>query len=118
LPTGQIVRSRDTRDGKRIEIRGRYVVAVNESNAHLAAGLAGLGVIQTFAFMAQPHIARGELVPVLADWESERQPVYVVYPASRHLSARLRAFVEWTAGIFASAGLQGPAKRPARTSRK
>lgn len=89
------------RNGERIEIQGPYVVAVNESNAHLAVGLAGLGVIQAFVFMAQQHIANGELVPVLQDWVSEPCPFYVVYPPNRHLSAKLRVFVDWVAELFA-----------------
>jgi LysR family transcriptional regulator, regulator for bpeEF and oprC len=42
--------------GKEIDIQHRYHVSVNESNALLAAALAGLGIIQTFRFMAQPHL--------------------------------------------------------------
>lgn len=88
------------RDGEQIEVAGRYVVGVNESNAHLAAGLAGLGLLQTLAFMAGPHIERGELVPVLTDWRRSPNPLYVVYPPNRHLSAKVRVFVDWVAELF------------------
>ncbi|MET0936027.1 MAG: LysR family transcriptional regulator [Luteibacter sp.] len=77
---------------------GRDVAAaveVNESNAHVAAALAGLGVVQTLAFTATPAIARGELVPLLADWLPPPLPVYLVYPPERRHNARLRAFVDW-----------------------
>lgn len=57
-------------DQKRsIELEARHVVGVNESNAHFAAGLAGLGVIQTFTFIAEPAGARGELVPILTRFQ-------------------------------------------------
>ena len=49
------------KDGERLEIHGRYIVSVNDSNAYLAAGLAGLGIIQGPTFMVQRHVARGEL---------------------------------------------------------
>ncbi len=88
--------------GEDIEVEGRYVLAVNESNAHLAAGLAGLGVVQTFTFMAQPHIDSGELKVVLADWAQPQHPLYVVYPPNRHLSAKVRVFVDWVAELFKS----------------
>jgi LysR family transcriptional regulator for bpeEF and oprC len=47
-----------------------------------------------------PLIARGELVQVLPDWTCHTIPLYVVYPPNRHLSAKVRAFVEWVAELF------------------
>jgi DNA-binding transcriptional LysR family regulator len=90
------------RNGERIEIKGRYAVAVNESNAYLASALAGLGVAQVPGFMAYPHLQSGELIPVLSDWQSDSVPLYVVYPPNRHLSAKLRVFVDWVADLFAN----------------
>jgi LysR family transcriptional regulator for bpeEF and oprC len=89
------------KDGQRLEISGRYKLSVNESNAMIAAVLAGLGVGQIAAFTALPLIARGELVQVLPDWTCDTIPLYVVYPPNRHLSAKVRAFVEWAAELFA-----------------
>ncbi|NRF72208.1 LysR family transcriptional regulator [Aquincola sp. S2] len=95
------------RDGERIEINGHAVIAVNESTAHLTALLTGLGVAQTFAFMAQPHVESGALVEILAGWEPPPMPVSVAYPSSRHVSAKLRAFVDWTVEVFAPYGPAG-----------
>lgn len=89
------------KDGERIELAGRYKVSVNESNANLAAVLAGLGLSQAVRFAVTPYLATGELVQVLGDWTHPPIPIYVVYPPNRHLSARVRAFVEWTAELFA-----------------
>jgi DNA-binding transcriptional LysR family regulator len=89
-----------TRDGERIELQGRYRVAVNDSNAYLAAGLAGHGIMQTPAFMVEEPFARGELVPVLQEWTSDAMPIYIVYPPNRHLSAKVRVFVDWVAELF------------------
>jgi len=88
------------RGDERIVVRGRYVVSVNDSNAHLAAALAGLGVIQTMTFMAQPHIDSGALVPILQDWTTEPNVVSVVYMPNRHLSTRARTFVNWLVEFF------------------
>ena len=96
------------KDGEHIEVPGRYKVSVNESNAHLAAVLAGLGISQVASFAAAPYIARGELVQVLADWPHPPIPIHVVYPPNRHLSARVRAFVEWAADLFARQALDAP----------
>lgn len=92
------------RDGKRFEIEGRHRLAVNESNAHLAAALAGLGFVQMPAFMLQ-RVAKGELKAVMAAWQPAPLPMNVLYPPNRHLSAKVRAFVDWTAALFAASVL-------------
>lgn len=88
------------REGERIEVSGPYRVAVNDSNAYLAAGLAGLGIFQTARFAVAEHLAKGELVQLLGDWNCDGVPVHVVYPPNRHLSAKVRVFVEWMAEVF------------------
>ena len=89
-----------SKNGQRYEIYGHYKVSVNDGNAYMTAGLTGLGVIQAPYFMIKPHIDAGELVPFLCDWESDPLPLYVVYPPNRHLSTKLRVFVDWIAELF------------------
>jgi DNA-binding transcriptional LysR family regulator len=36
-----------------------------------------------------------------ADWRRPRQPLHVLYPSNRHLSAKTRLFVDWVAEVFA-----------------
>jgi LysR family transcriptional regulator for bpeEF and oprC len=91
-----------TKGNEQVAVQGRYVVAVNDSNAYLAAGLAGLGVIHTLRFMAQPYIDAGTFIPVLSEWQVEPNPLSVVYMPNRHLSVRVRAFVDWLVEHFAS----------------
>jgi LysR family transcriptional regulator, regulator for bpeEF and oprC len=88
------------RGAERVAVTGRYVVAVNDSNAYLAAGAAGLGLLHTVQFMAQPLIDAGTLVPVLQDWSVPANTLSVVYMPNRHLSLRVRAFVEWLVELF------------------
>ncbi|MBA2963873.1 MULTISPECIES: LysR family transcriptional regulator [Ramlibacter] len=96
------------KDGETLEISGRYQLSVNEANAALAAVLAGLGVGQIGLFGAAEHLERGELVQVLAGWTHPPIPLHIVYPPNRHLSAKVRAFVEWATELFARhPGLQG-----------
>ncbi len=73
----------------------------NESNAHMAAVLGGFGISQCITFMAEPHLESGELIEVLSDWHRDPLPIHVVYPPNRHLSAKVRAFVDWAAELFA-----------------
>lgn len=84
-----------------IEVPGRYVLSVNDGNAYVAAALSGLGVVQAPIFMVEQHLANGELQPVLTDWKIEPLPLHVVYPPNRHLSNKLRVFVDWIADLFA-----------------
>ncbi|HEY9068072.1 MAG TPA: LysR family transcriptional regulator [Burkholderiaceae bacterium] len=89
------------RDGERIAVHGRYVLAVDDGNAYLAAGLAGLGVLWLPHYMSEPHVTSGELVPLFADWRMDPMPLYVAFRPNRHVSAKLRAFIDWVAGLMA-----------------
>lgn len=89
-----------TRGEETIELVGRHRLAVNDSNAYLAAVLAGHGIGQMPAHMLQPYIDRGELVRLLPEWAQAPLPVYAVYPPNRRLSAKVRVFVDWVAEIF------------------
>lgn len=88
------------RDGEHVTVKGRHFVAVNDGNALLVATLTGLGIAHIPAFIAQPHIDAGRLVPVLADWTADTIPVSIVYSPNRHLSTRVRVFVDWMIELF------------------
>lgn len=100
--TGRVFPLEFDRGDERLEIRSRHLVTVNDSMAYLSAALAGLGVFQVPTFMVQEHIGSGTLVPVLDDWTSAPMPLHVVYPPNRHLSNKLRVFVDWIAELFAT----------------
>lgn len=88
------------KDAESIDITGPYQVSVNEANAYASALIAGLGIGQVTSFMAQPHLDSGALVQLLPEWKQPLLPIYVVYPPNRHLSAKVRAFVDWAADLF------------------
>ncbi|MDT3486589.1 LysR family transcriptional regulator [Stenotrophomonas maltophilia] len=83
------------RGDERVEVQGRYTVGFDDGNAYLAAALAGLGVVALPSYMAEPHVARGELLPVLPDWQLPPMPMHVMFPPNRHMSQRLRMFIDW-----------------------
>jgi len=74
---------------------------VNESNAHLATALAGIGLVHTLDFMVRPAIERGELMAVLEDWRPAPLDVYIAYAPSRQLSTKVRVFVDWASALYA-----------------
>jgi len=77
-------------------------LSTNDSNGLLALMLAGMGISQHFARVLQPFIERGELVPLLPDWHRPTLPFHILYPPSRHQSARLQVFVDWLIATFRS----------------
>jgi LysR family transcriptional regulator for bpeEF and oprC len=50
--------------------------------------------------MARPYLVSGELMQVLTDWTAEQVPISVMYPQSRHLSAKVRIFVDWVSELI------------------
>lgn len=85
-----------------LQIKGRYALAVDDGNAYLAAGLAGLGVLWLPTYMSQAFVDRGELVPLFEDWSLDPMPLYVAFPPNRHISLKLRVFIEWVAELMAA----------------
>jgi LysR family transcriptional regulator, regulator for bpeEF and oprC len=91
-----------SKDGERIDLQLDGPVALNDGEAYLEAGLAGLGIVQAAAFMVNDALASGRLTRVLAGWETEPLTVWIMYPQNRHLSAKVRVFVEWIADLFST----------------
>ncbi|MGZ5202260.1 MAG: LysR family transcriptional regulator [Telluria sp.] len=76
-------------------------VSVNNSDAYQAACLAGLGIIQAPRAGMIELLAQGRLVPVLEEYPAPSMPVTLLYPSRRHLSKRVRRFMDWLAGTMA-----------------
>lgn len=89
------------RGDERVNVQGRYVLSVDDGNAYLAAGLAGLGVFWLPDYMAEQPLARSELVPLFNDWQLEPMPMYLAYAPNRHVSAKLRVFIDWVVELMA-----------------
>ena len=89
------------KNGEVIEIAGPAHLCVNESNAYIFSLLAGQGIGQASRFQINEHLKNGQLQQVLEDWKHPLLPVYVVYPPNSHLSAKVRAFVDWVVDLFA-----------------
>jgi len=89
------------RDGEHFEVQGRYVVATDDGNAYLAAGVAGMGILWLPHYMAEAHESRGELVRLFDGWRCDPMPLYVAFPPNRHVSAKLRVFIDWVSELMA-----------------
>jgi DNA-binding transcriptional LysR family regulator len=93
-----------------VEVTGRF--SANEARALLQACVAGLGVALLPAVITAPHVACGQLLPVLPEYRREGGGFHVVFPSRQQIppaAAALAQFVE--ARLRAMAAVQ-PAKRP------
>jgi len=87
--------------GRMLEVQQHYQLSVNESNTHISVALSGVAMIQTMRFSVAPWLKSGELVSLLEHWQPPAEQMYLVYPSNRHLSAKLRVFIEWAMARFA-----------------
>lgn len=87
-------------DGKEVEVKMKSIVSVNDADAYVTCGLEGFGLVQPALFMVLPHLRSGQLVEVLPELKPLPMPISAVYPHSRHLSPKVRVFVDWIAELF------------------
>jgi len=79
-------------DVQRVEVRGRLRLS-SIMMAH-AAVLAGAGIAAIPSFICAEDVKNGRLVRILSDWVVDRKDIRIVYPSNRHLSPRVRLFVD------------------------
>ncbi|BAP45478.1 LysR protein [Pseudomonas sp. StFLB209] len=87
------------RGNESLKVQGHHALAVDDGNAYLAAGLAGLGILWLPEYMATAHVQSGELMQLFSDWQLDSMPMYIAWPPNRHVSAKLRMFIEWVVEI-------------------
>lgn len=94
--TGRAFTDELHRESTSVILRGNSHIAVNDSSA----ALAGLGVVTTYAFLAQPHLATGALQRLFPQWQIDSVPAHVAYPVNRHLPVKVRVFIEWVVELL------------------
>jgi len=78
---------------KRYRVKGNF--ESNNATALHDAALSGLGLIRAANFIIGPDIQAGRLIPVLSEFETQGESnIYAIYPQNRHLSPKVRAFVD------------------------
>ena len=81
-----------------VKVSGTFMA--NNGEALRAAAVAGTGVALLPTFIAGPDLRAGRLEAVLGEYEGTGASIFAVYPHTRHLSAKVRAFVDFLAGRF------------------
>lgn len=77
-------------------VRVKSNFRANGGEAIRALALAGIGIARLAAFVVGPDIRAGRLVPLLSRFsEPEESSIHAVYPHRRHLSPKVRGFVDF-----------------------
>ena len=88
-------------DGKDATLKVKAAVLVNDSEALVEAGVAGLGLFQALDIGVRRHIDSGALRLVLAELDTPARSVSVLIPSKRHVPPRVRVFVDWVSSLMA-----------------
>lgn len=106
---------RFARDGEEASVRVAGPLRANNGQILLEAAVAGAGVLLSPTFIVADALADGRLEAVLSPWCTEDVGIHAVYPHARHLSAKVRTFVDFLAAELGNRNdWASPALHPGR----
>jgi DNA-binding transcriptional LysR family regulator len=90
------------RDKSNVQAKVKVPLRMRATNgdALVDAAVAGLGVLCEPSFIVHGAVERGVLIPVLTDYQWYAMNIYAVYPQSKHVPARVRAFIDFLVSHF------------------
>jgi DNA-binding transcriptional LysR family regulator len=90
----------EDRDGNRSTVKVNSIMSASSGDFLCNAAAHGMGLVIQPTFIASAAIRSGNLIPVLTDYAWPISPAYAVYPPTRHLSYRVRAFIDFLVDRF------------------
>jgi DNA-binding transcriptional LysR family regulator len=81
-----------------VEVSG--VLESNDGQVLRAAALQDHGILIQPSYILYEDIVAGRLVPVLGDWELPRLQINLAYASRKHLSAKVRSFIDFMVNEF------------------
>ncbi len=90
-------------DGKIETIEPKALLAANNGDMLCALAVAGLGLARLADYHIATELQTGQLVTLLDAYELDREPIYAVYASKRHLSGRVRVFLDFVGEKLAAA---------------
>ncbi|WP_276121813.1 LysR substrate-binding domain-containing protein [Pararhizobium qamdonense] len=94
------------------EVRIRHILTCNNMEALRGAVLLGLGIGCMPDFLAAASLRTGDLVPLLVDHLDAPGQFNLIWPSSRHLSPKVRVFVDFISKRLFSSECQLPPVPP------
>ncbi len=91
---------RFSRGGETSTVAVHGLLESNDGQILRAAALDGLGILVQPTYIVYDDIVAGRLVPVLDDWDLPRLMINLAYPSRKHLSAKVRTFIDFIAEHF------------------
>jgi DNA-binding transcriptional LysR family regulator len=92
------------RQGRHHDVRVSGPLQANSGDMTIAAAIAGMGMVFEPDYVMQPAFDAGLLVRVLPGYDSSPGDIWAVYPSRRHLSAKVRLFVDHVERQFKGVG--------------
>ena len=89
--------------GRQHEVRVSGSLHSNSGDALRSAAIEGLGIVYEPDFLLGDALRAGRLVPLLPAFEGTGGDIWAVYPSRRHLSLKVRLFVDHIARVFTEA---------------
>jgi LysR family transcriptional regulator for bpeEF and oprC len=99
--TGQVVPWEFAKEDESFVFTPQSNIAINHAESLIHAASTGAGIVQLLSSSLTPSIRAGQLVPLLEEWTTVGPSISVVYPQNRHLSPKVRVFVDFVTEIFA-----------------
>ena len=87
-------------NGETVSVKVPIGISANNGDFLVTAAVAGQGIVLTPNFITYKSLASGELVPLLNQYQPSSINAYAIYPQTRHLSHRVRAFVDYLVSRF------------------
>lgn len=72
----------------------------NDGQVLRTAALSGLGILVQPKYIVYDDVKAGRLIPVLDEWDLPRLTINLAYPSRKHLSAKVRTFIDLLTGTF------------------
>jgi DNA-binding transcriptional LysR family regulator len=91
---------RFTRGDEQQTINVKGLLESNDGQILRAASLDGMGILIQPSYIVYDDIVAGRLVPMLDDWDLPRLTINLAYPSRKHLSAKVRTFIDFMAAHF------------------
>lgn len=90
-----------------VSVTTRPRLTANNGDTGLAAALQHQGIILLPCFLIGDYLNKGSLVRVLPELQGADLGIHAVYPSRKHLSAKVRALVDYLVEAFAGTNWQG-----------
>lgn len=91
---------RFTKGDEQRSVSVQGLLETNDGQIVRAAALDGMGILVQPSYIVYDDVVAGRLVPVLEDWDLPHLTINLAYPSRKHLSAKVRAFIDFMAGHF------------------